>query len=292
MTRSSPSLIEVEGLGYCYPGGDGQAAALRDLDLAVPAGVRFALLGSNGAGKSTLFLHLNGTLRPSRGTIRVDGRPIDYGRVGLRYLRQQVGLVFQNSDDQLFAPTVWEDISFGPLNLGLSRAEIERRVEESLEILDLGDLRERATWSLSQGQKRRVAIAGVIAMRPRILILDEPQAGLDAVGTRQLVRLLEEIRQTGVTIMMSTHDLDFVAGWADEVAIIAAGETVCQGAAGAVLADLATLRAAGLTPPLVAEIAVRLHQLGLLEATTPFPMTRERLLDHLESLAPWGVRKE
>jgi cobalt/nickel transport system ATP-binding protein len=254
--------------------------------------VRFALLGSNGAGKSTLFLHLNGTLRPSRGTIRVDGRPIDYGRVGLRHLRQQVGLVFQNSDDQLFAPTVWEDISFGPLNLGLSRAEVERRVEESLEILDLGDLRERATWSLSQGQKRRVAIAGVIAMRPRILILDEPQAGLDAVGTRQLVRLLEEIRQTGVTIMMSTHDLDFVAGWADEVAIIAAGETVCQGAAGAVLADLATLRAAGLTPPLVAEIAVRLHQLGLLEATTPLPMTRERLLDHLESLASWGVRKE
>lgn len=291
MAVSSAPLIEIRGLCYRYQetsfGVDATRRglpALRGMDLAVSRERRLAILGPNGAGKTTLFLHLNGTLRPTAGEIRLEGQPADYTRTGLREWRRKVGLVFQNPDDQLFAPTVREDLSFGPLNLGLSRAEVEARVEETIALLGLERLCHRAPWTLSQGQKRRVSIGGVVAMRPPLLILDEPLAGLDLAGIEQLVRLMAQIEQTGVTIVLATHDIDFAAEWADEVAIVGEGRTLRQGAAEEILADRELLRKAGLAPPLIFEVATRLHKAGLLPATVPLPRRRTELLALLDQL--------
>lgn len=292
MAVSSTPLIEVRGLCYRYHetsiAADAAAIelpALRGMNLKVSRGRRLAILGANGAGKTTLFLHLNGTLRPTAGEVRLEGHRADYTRAGLREWRRKVGLVFQNSDDQLFAPTVREDLSFGPLNLGLSPTEIDARVEEAVAILGLELLCHRAPWTLSQGQKKRVSIAGVVVMRPSLLILDEPLAGLDLVGIEQLVQLMEAIEQTGVTIVLATHDIDFAAEWAEEIAIVSEGRTLCQGPAAEVLADQVLLQSAALVPPLIFEVGCRLRSAGMLSTAVPLPRRRAELLSQLDQLS-------
>ena len=276
---SSLSLIHVRGLTYRYQGG---IDALCGLDLDLRSGSRLAIIGSNGAGKSTLFLHLNGTLRPDSGTISIDNSPADYSKIGLRWWRQQVGLVFQNPEDQLFAPTVEEDISFGPLNLGLGREVVRVRVRETLRMLMIEDLAERNPWTLSHGQKRLVAVAGVVAMRPRLLILDEPLSGLDWSGASQLMRLLKSLELAGITIVMATHDVDFAATWAEQIAIIDRGRLLCQGAAAEILTNPDLLANARLPVPLVAEIWMRLRRDRLIGALDPLPSSHEALLDRLD----------
>jgi cobalt/nickel transport system ATP-binding protein len=164
-------LMEISGLAYFYPGG---VAGLDGLDLRIARGRKLAVLGPNGAGKTTLLLHLNGSLRPASGQIRLDGGTMSYGRQALNDWRRRVGLVLQDADDQLFAASVAEDVSFGPLNLGLTEGETRQRVTEALAALNMSHLAQRSTHMLSFGQKKRAAIAGAIAMRPEILMLDEP----------------------------------------------------------------------------------------------------------------------
>lgn len=244
-------ILDARGLRHRYPGG---VAALDGLDLAVARGRRLAVLGPNGAGKTTLLLHLNGTLRPEAGQVLLDGRAVGYSRAALAGWRRRVGLVLQEPDDQLFAATVAEDVSFGPLNLGLSEAEAGQRVAEALAALGISDLAERGTHMLSFGQKKRVAIAGALAMRPEVLLLDEPLAGLDHRGGQ---RLLAALAGLGATLVFSTHDVDLAWAFADEVALFDAGRVIRQGPAAEVLADRAALAAAGLEPPLLLELGVR-----------------------------------
>jgi len=253
-------ILEARGLGHVYPGG---ITALDGLDLGVRKGAKLAVLGPNGAGKTTLLLHLNGTLRPSSGRVLLDGAEPGSSRAALGHWRRRVGLVLQDPDDQLFAATVAEDVSFGPLNLGLSEAEARQRVSEALDQLGIPDLAERPTHMLSFGQKKRAAIAGAIAMRPDVLLLDEPVAGLDHRGARLLLAALGRLAAAGTTLVFTTHDVDLAWAFADEVALFESGKVIRQGPVAEVLADRPALDRAGLEPPLLLELGFRTREEAL-----------------------------
>lgn len=222
-------MLTISNLSYHYPDG---TPALREIDLTIAAGERVALLGVNGAGKSTLLLQLNGTLRPSSGAIVVDGLPVT--PQNLRQIRARVGLVFQDPDDQLFSPTVFEDVAFGPLYMGLAPAEVDRRVQQALQAVGMTGYEQRPPHRLSLGQRKRVALATVLAMQPSLLALDEPSAGLDPRARRGLSELLRTLPQT---MLVSTHDLALVADVFPRVIVLAEGRVVADEATSSLLAD-------------------------------------------------------
>jgi cobalt transport protein ATP-binding subunit len=229
--------IEVQNLSYAYPDG---RRALQGVSLSVQAGEKVALVGPNGAGKSTLLLHLNGILR-GQGTVRVMGHEV--AEPHLARIRAQVGLVFQDPDDQLFSPTVFDDVAFGPLYARLAQEEVRRRVAWALAQVGLEEYAERLSHHLSLGEKKRAAIASVLSMRPEILALDEPTAGLDPRARRRLVGLLRELPQT---MLAATHDLRLVAEVFPRTAVLDGGRVVADGATEALLADGRLLEAHGL----------------------------------------------
>jgi cobalt/nickel transport system ATP-binding protein len=252
----SDLILAARGLEYAYPDGVG---ALQGLDLEIRRGRKLALLGANGSGKTTLLLHLNGTLRPARGLVSIEGQPATYDRNARKRWRDRVGLVLQDPDDQLFSASVYQDVSFGPLNQGLSEAETQARVETALAQLRIAHLADRATHALSFGQKKRVAIAGVLAMQPDILILDEPTAGLDPHGVAHLLAALQNLLDTGTTLVFSTHDVDLAYAWADEAAILNRGSVERQGDVTDIFADAELLNDAHLRQPTVLALAMALR---------------------------------
>jgi cobalt/nickel transport system ATP-binding protein len=225
----STPVLDLRQVAYAYPGGH---QALYGVDLHVHPGERVALLGPNGAGKTTLVLHLNGILTPGHGSVRVSGLPVT--PENLLEVRRRVGIVFQDPDDQLFMPTVRDDVAFGPANLGLRGAELDARVSEALAAVEVGDLADRAPHHLSFGQRRRVAIATVLAMRPEILVLDEPSSNLDPASRRELADIL---RSLDVTILMVTHDLPYAVELCDRSVVLSEGTIVRDGPTREVLAD-------------------------------------------------------
>ncbi|WP_018605132.1 energy-coupling factor ABC transporter ATP-binding protein [Uliginosibacterium gangwonense] len=251
-------MIVAEALHYAYPGG---GDALAGLSLTVKRGRRLAILGPNGAGKTTLLLHLNGSLRPAQGRVLLDGVEAAYSRTALAAWRRRVGLVLQDADDQLFASSVAEDVSFGPLNLELPPDQVRDRVDAALHAMGISALAEKAPHMLSFGQKKRVAIAGALAMQPEVLLLDEPTAGLDYLGTRQLLEALGALAET--TLVFTTHDAGLALAFADEVALFAQGRVIAQGDAQTVLSDANAMKQASLEVPFVARLAARLQGLGL-----------------------------
>jgi len=243
-------LLAVDGLKYCYPGG---VVALRDLNLKIRKGRKLAILGANGSGKTTLLLHLNGTFRPTHGEIRIDGQPAAYDRRSLINWRRRVGLVLQEPDDQLFAATVEQDVSFGPLNLGLSEAETRERVREALEALRMAPLAQRATHTLSFGQKKRAAIAGIVAMRPEILVLDEPTAGQDYWNYRTFMDAI--LQMLGFdAILFITHDVDLAVVYANRILLVFDGRLIADGPPHIVLGDIERLRTCRVLPTSLLEL--------------------------------------
>lgn len=233
--------------GLVHRRADGPAVnALDGLDFTVHRGERLALLGANGAGKTTLLLHCNGILKPHAGELRFDGAPLDYSRQGLLRLRARVGLLFQNPDDQLFSASIFEDVSFGPLNLGLSEEDARTRTEWALDRMNIADLADRPTHLLSFGQKKRAALAGVLAMRPEMLLLDEPTSGLDPAGVDELLDALDGLGAAGTALVLATHDLGLAADFADRAVVLAKGRSLAQGPARSIVADKGLLSAAGL----------------------------------------------
>jgi cobalt/nickel transport system ATP-binding protein len=229
------ALLEFDDLHYTFPGS--AIPALRGASLSIASGQRIALLGRNGAGKSTLLLHANGILRPAAGQVRLDGAPLEYTRRGLLRVRRQVGLVFQNPDDQLFSASVLQDISFGPMNLGLSITEVRRRVAEAADRCGIGNLLDRPTHALSSGQKSLVALAGVLAMAPRILLVDETTSGLDPWMRHQIFAIFDRLVEQGVTVLLATHDLTVARQWADTVVVMHEGRVVASAPPMQVFAD-------------------------------------------------------
>jgi cobalt/nickel transport system ATP-binding protein len=232
----TPSL-EVRGLAYAYPDGH---QALYGIDLTVERGERVALLGPNGAGKTTFVLHLNGILYGGAGTVNVAGLDVRPGdRNALREIRRRVGIVFQDPDDQLFMPTVRDDVAFGPANLGLRGAELDTRVTEALEAVGMADVADRPPHHLSFGQRRRVAVATVLAMRPEILVLDEPTSNLDPASRRELADILRSLE---VTLLVVTHDLPYALELCERSVVLSDGSIVADGPTPDVLSDEELLR--------------------------------------------------
>ncbi|MFH9728146.1 energy-coupling factor ABC transporter ATP-binding protein [Streptomyces sp. NPDC017254] len=278
MTSSTPPprpvpVVELVNAGFAYEDGP---AVLSGVDFAVAEGRSVALLGRNGSGKTTLLRLLSGGLRGGSGALLLDGAEVAYDRKGLTRLRTTVQLVVQDPDDQLFAASIAQDVSFGPMNLGLTEEEVRLRVREALEALDITALADRPTHLLSYGQRKRAAIAGAVAMRPRVLIMDEPTAGLDPHGQERLLDALQRLRETGTTVLMATHDVDLALRWADEAAVLAPSG-LRTGPVAELLADDALLEEARLRRPWGTTVARLLRTQGLLAADAPEPRTPEDL---------------
>jgi cobalt/nickel transport system ATP-binding protein len=230
--------VEVEHLSFAYPDGH---PALHDVTLSIAPGEKVALLGPNGAGKSTLILHLNGILRTQTGKVCVAGMDVTDKTLGR--VRASVGLVFQNPDDQLFSPTVFDDVAFGPIYQGLKQADVRACVDEALAAVHMDEYKSRVSHHLSTGEKKRIAIATVLSMRPEILVLDEPTAGLDPRARRGLINLIRELPQT---MLVATHDIRMVIDLFERSVIMDRGEIVADGPSARILADEALLASHGL----------------------------------------------
>lgn len=235
-------VVEAQALSFAYPDGH---RALNGISFGIERGESVAVIGGNGAGKSTLLLHLIGFLRPTSGCVRVGGFTV--GRDTLTQVRRMMGMVFQDPDDQLFMSTVWDDVAFGPLNMGLSTEEVNMRAREALEVVGASHLAARPPYRLSGGEKRAVAIAGVLAMAPSILIMDEPNDGLDPAARRRLIKLLRGFAHTQI---IATHDLDLVLELCSRVLVMHDGLVEADGTPQEIFRDTALLGRCQLEPPL------------------------------------------
>ena len=264
-------MLEVKNIKYSY---NKDYQALKGVSLKVEEGEMVALLGKNGAGKSTLFLHLNGIYEPDEGQVFIDGEELKYDKKSLLKFRQKVGIVFQNPDDQIFAPTVEEDVAFGPLNLDLPMEEVQKRVTESLARVGMSGFEKKAPHHLSGGQKKRVAIAGILAMKPKYMVLDEPTAGLDPQGVEDLSKLLKELNAEGITIIISTHEVDLVPNYASRVFVLVDGLLIAEGTPKEIFAQPEILDKANLKVPIVTELFQSLEEEGI-DMEGDYPLTIE-----------------
>lgn len=218
------NIIEINNLTYTYSDG---TIALRDISINIENNKRVAILGSNGCGKSTLLQHLNGLLLPQEGSVKIKGISVE--KAQLYHIRKVVGLVFDNPDDQLFATTVYDDIAFGPRNLGYEKDKVEEVVNKALDLVNIRELKDKQPFNLSFGQKKKVAIAGVLAMEPNIIVFDEPFSGLDPRSLEQFLSILDALHSMGSTIIITTHDVDIAYEWGDECIILNNGKVLDQG---------------------------------------------------------------
>lgn len=252
--------VEIHNLAFQHKDG---TIALRGVTMKVKKGSKTAILGHNGAGKSTLLFHLNGIYLPQQGSVKILG--VEVNRKNEKLVRKMVGLVFQDPDDQVFSPTVWDDVAFGPANFGLPREEIEIRVKEALRAVGMEEFADKMPFHLSYGQRKRVAIAGVLAVKPEILVLDEPHAFLDPKSKENLFDILEKENQEGRTVIIATHDVDFAYEWADEIVVMKEGRVLAQGGT-EVLCRGEIIKVAGLEFPRVVRFFKRIHGLKVEKA--------------------------
>ena len=273
-------MLEVKNIKYSY---NKDYQALKGVSLKVEDGEMVALLGKNGAGKSTLFLHLNGIYEPDEGQVFIDGEVLKYDKKTLLKFRQNVGIVFQNPDDQIFAPTVEEDVAFGPLNLGLPMEEVQKRVTESLARVGMSGYEKKAPHHLSGGQKKRVAIAGILAMQPKIMVLDEPTAGLDPQGVTALTKLLKELNEEGITIIISTHEVNLVPDYAKKVFVLVDGLLIAEGTPKEIFSQPEILEQANLEVPIVTTLFHDLEKEGF-DMENDYPLTIDEAKEKFKEL--------
>ena len=248
------NLLEFDHIHYAYPN---CPESLSGVTFSIKKGARVALVGPNGAGKTTLLLMCNGILEPTQGRVILNGEPLRYDSRSLREVRKKVGLVFQNSDTQLFAPTVYQDVAFGPLNLGMTPDEIKTTVTRSLAAVGLSGYEKRPPHQLSGGEKKRAAIAGTLAMEPEVLVFDEPTSSLDPAGAADLMELLDELNTRGTTIIISTHDVELAYLWADQIILMNKGTVLHTGTPEEVFTNPSLIAAANLRMPAVLEVYTR-----------------------------------
>ncbi len=245
--------LRFEDVWYTYPARP--YPALRGVTASIPAGQRVIIMGRNGSGKSTLLLHGNGILRPQRGRVYLEDTPLRYDRAGLRTLRRRVGIVFQNPDDQLFSASVMQDISFGPMNLGLDAAEVRHRVHEAASLCGVRHLLNRPTHALSGGEKTRVALAGVLAMQPDILLVDELTCSLDPAMRQQVLTIFERLIHMGKTVVLATHDVDLAFTWGDWIILLHEGRVLAAGPTADIFSHREWMHRAGLVLPTPIQVA-------------------------------------
>ena len=280
MEHNENWVIEAQDVSFTYEGNEEKA--LDGLELKIRRGSRVAFMGGNGSGKSTFFLCLNGIRKPDSGRICIGGKPIEYTRKGLLDVRGKVGIVFQEPDNQLFSASVYEEISFGILNLGADEETARREVEQVIGELEITPFKDRPAHALSGGQKKQVAIADILVMHPEIMILDEPAAALDPAHTRKVHQIVDRLTGKGITVLMATHDMDYAYRWADEIVLMHEGRVLRQGTPEAVCADRAALREAGLEPPSVLRLWECLQDKGMISRTDRYPRSTDELIRMLE----------
>ena len=263
-------ILQVRDLQYAY---SDEKMALKGVDLKIRQGERIAVMGSNGAGKSTFFLNINGVLQSEHGEIFYRGQKMT--KKTMNDLRKNVGIVFQDADSQIIASTVQSEVSFGPMNLKLSRNDVRDRVDEALSYMNLTDFRHRPPHYLSGGEKKRVSIADIIAMHPEIIIFDEPTAALDPVNADMLEEVLEKMAQEGKTIMISTHDVDFAYRWAERVVVFCDGKIIADDAPLAVFSNETVIRQANLKRPMMLDIFETMREKGLVKDDRSYPKNVE-----------------
>ena len=279
MKRDEDWVIEAQDVSYTYDGNNERA--LDGLNLKIRRGTKVAFMGGNGSGKSTFFLCLNGIRRPDTGKICIDGEAIEYTRKGLLNVRGRVGIVFQEPDDQLFSASVYEEISFGILNLGADEETARREVESVIKELEITPFQDRPAHALSGGQKKQVAIADILVMHPEVMILDEPAAALDPKHTKKVQQIVDHLTEKGITVLMATHDIDYAYAWADEIILMHEGKVIRQGTPFEVCSDREALKAASLEVPAVLRMHERLKEKGLIPQDAAPPGNIDELVESL-----------
>lgn len=268
------ALMKIENLDYVYPDGN---KALENINLTIYKGEKLAILGANGAGKSTFFLNMNGIHTPTSGRILFENEPVAYDKKGLIKLRKDVGIVFQDPDNQIFASTVYGEVSFGAMNLGLGIEEVRERTIQSMDYMNITDLKDRPPHYLSGGQKKMVSIADILVMDPKLIIFDEPTAALDPVNADNLEGILRRLSEETRTVMLSTHDVDFAFRWADRVVVFSDSHIAGIGLPEEIFSNEALLAEANLKKPAVYEIFMSLKAAGVIERSAACPRDVEGL---------------
>lgn len=281
MTREE-IILKADNLYFSYD--DEKSHSLNGLSLEIRKGHKVAFMGANGSGKSTFFLCCNGIHKPSSGTLYFHGQPLDYSRKGLLKLRSQVGIVFQDPDNQLFSASVYQEISFGILNLGYDPVTAAEEVEDVIQKLEITPFRHRPAHALSGGQKKQVSIADILVMKPDIMILDEPAAALDPKHTALVNRIVDRLTLDGITVLISTHDVDYAMAWADDVFLFKDGKVFMEGTPQQVFSSPAALEATNLKKPACLELFDSLCRKGILKTSLPVPRTLEQLESYISSL--------
>lgn len=272
-------IVSVRNLRYSY---GGEREILKGINVDIEEGQRVAVTGTNGAGKSTFFLNLNGVLEADEGEIYFRGKKMTREKKDLMELRRGIGIVFQDADNQIIATTVMGEVSFGPMNLRLPKEEVESRVNEALEYMNISDFKERAPHYLSGGEKKRVTIADIIAMHSEVMIFDEPTAALDPVNVIALEAVLEKLYRQGKTILVSTHDLDFAYRWAERIIVFCDGQIIADGVPEEVFRNEEVLKQANLKKPTMLEVAEILAEKNLGLGKNQYPKNVSELRNMLE----------
>lgn len=268
-------ILRAENIYFSYD--DEKSHSLNGLSLEIRRGKKIAFMGANGSGKSTFFLCCNGVLRPSKGTIYFNGQPLDYSRKGLLALRSRIGIVFQDPDNQLFSASVYQEISFGPLNMGLPEDIVKDEVEKMISVLEIEPFRHKPTHALSGGQKKQVSIADILVMHPDIVILDEPAAALDPWHNAVVNRIVDQLTEQGITILISTHDVDYAFSWADEVFLLKDGKVLLSGTPENVFMNETALKKTNLMQPAALQLFLALCRKGVLDSSLAIPKTLSEL---------------
>lgn len=272
------TILSIKNLNYSYNEGRN---VLKNIYLDVHRGERIAVIGSNGAGKSTFFLTLNGVLIPNSGEIFLQGHLID--KKNIINLRKNVGIVFQDPDDQIIAPTVLAEVSFGPMNLKLSEDEVRSRTVEAMKYMNITHLKDRPPHYLSGGEKKCVSIADIIAMGPQVIIFDEPTVGLDPVNTYALENVLDRLSRDGKTILLSTHDVDFAYRWADRAVVFSHGEIIADGRPTDIFKNIDIIKRANLRSPVILDIYNALCEKKLVTDDI-YPRSADELIKLIEAI--------
>lgn len=283
-------ILKAENLYFSYEGE--KSHSLNGLSLEIRRGQKIAFMGPNGSGKSTFFLCCNGIHQPQKGTLYFDGAPVSYDRKSLLKLRSRVGIVFQDPDNQLFSSSVYQEISFGILNLGVSEEEAKREVEAVIDYLEITPFRHKPTHALSGGQKKQVSIADILVMHPDIMILDEPAAALDPKHTAIVNRIVDQLTADGITVLMATHDVDYALSWADEIVLLKDGRVLIHGSPQQVFLNRQLLSETNLEQPAVIQLFESLCKKGILNSDLPLPRTLGTLEAYIEQIKPQNTKEE
>lgn len=279
---NSDIILKAEDLYFSYD--DEQSHSLNGLSLEIKKGQKIAFMGANGSGKSTFFLCCTGILKPQKGKLFFHNKEVTYKKKELLDLRSKIGIVFQDPDNQLFSASVYQEISFGPLNLGHSEEETKKEVEEVIDYLEITPFRHKPTHALSGGQKKQVSIADILVMKPEIIILDEPAAALDPKHTTMVNHIVDQMTQNGITVLMATHDVNYAYEWADEILLFHEGKVLMHGTPAQVFSNRGVLKQTNLKPPAVLELFESLCRKGILKSSLPLPKNLNALEKYISDV--------